>query len=148
MEISYSIMSDDYLDSLLNVINTCFSPEITRTALEHEYYKPISNYIIAIDESTDKVIGFIGIWIVAGEGDIINVGVLPEYRNMGIGSKLINSLTTICRDLNCRKIFLEVRESNKAAKSLYNKFSFIEESLRKNYYSNPVENAITMSLEI
>lgn len=148
MKISYSLMSSDYLPSLLNTINTCFSPGSTLEKLEEDFYNPISNYIIAIDDTNDEVIGFIAFWTIASESDIINVGVLPNFRKLGIGTKLIDSLITVCKDLDIIKVHLEVRESNNPAINLYTKFNFKNINIRKNYYSNPKENALVMTLNI
>lgn len=63
----------------------------------------------------------------------------------GVGSALINELVTYGKKNNFSFLTLEVRESNENARSLYSKFGFIKVGERKNYYSEPTENAILMT---
>ncbi|MDZ7542793.1 ribosomal-protein-alanine N-acetyltransferase, partial [Clostridium perfringens] len=102
-------------------------------------------YIIAKDIEKNSVIGFVGVWIIVGEADITNIAVHPNYRKLGVGSKLLSSLINICDDLSCSLINLEVRASNISAQNLYKKFSFIENGLRKGYYEDTKEDAILMT---
>ena len=83
--------------------------------------------------------------IVIDEGYIFNVAVRESYRNKGVATSLINELVTYGKKNNFSFITLEVRESNFPAISLYSKFGFIKAGERKDYYSNPKENAILMT---
>ena len=105
----------------------------------------MAKYIIAKDLESNSIVGFVGAWIVVGEADITNIAVHPNYRNLGIGSKLLSSLIVLCEDLNCSLINLEVRVSNTSAQNLYKKFSFIENGLRKGYYEDNKEDALLMT---
>lgn len=76
------------------------------------------------------------------EGEIYRIGVLPEYRRRGIGKEIINELTeTLPSDIG--RLFLEVRESNLPALSLYQSCGFKALGVRKNYYGAN-ENAVIM----
>ena len=66
-------------------------------------------------------------------------------RRRGIGSELMKELIAIARERKLQAIFLEVRESNAAARSLYRKFKFSEGGRRKNYYAKPTEDAVLYS---
>ena len=83
--------------------------------------------------------------IVIDEGYIFNVAVRESYRNKGVATALINELITYGKKNNFSFITLEVRESNLPAISLYSKFGFIKAGERKDYYSNPKENAILLT---
>lgn len=83
----------------------------------------------------------------ADECTIMNIAVLPEYRSRGISTVLLNELINDGISRNASRFFLEVRESNTKARSLYKKFGFSETGIRKNYYSDPSENAIIMTKE-
>ena len=74
------------------------------------------------------------------ECDLLNLAVAPAYRRQGIGRGLVRAL------LESRQgaIFLEVRESNQAARSLYRSLGFQEVSVRFQYYYSPLESAIVM----
>ncbi|MBQ8297165.1 MAG: ribosomal protein S18-alanine N-acetyltransferase [Ruminococcus sp.] len=78
-----------------------------------------------------------------GEGDITNVAVHPGYRRKGLAQKLIAEFERLLPE-DSEEIFLEVRESNSPAIALYEKCGFEILSVRKNFYSNPCENAIVM----
>ena len=100
----------------------------------------LARYFVAKDEG--KIIGYGGIWLVSGEGNITNIAVHPEWRKKGIASKILEELIKSAE--GCGQIFLEVRESNIAAISLYEKHGFKNCGVRKNFYHSPVENGIIM----
>lgn len=105
--------------------------------------KELNIYFVACD--ADTIAGYIGAWGVFGEADITNVCVAPEYRRQGIAGKLLDALIEEGRLRGIGTFFLEVRESNASARSLYEKHGFKEIGMRKNFYEKPVENGIVMS---
>ena len=102
------------------------------------------SYLFLQEEIDGKLAGFILLMDVVDAAEIIRVAVLPEYREMGIGTKLIEKAVEEIMKKGMEDIFLEVRESNSNAIKLYNKCGFEECGVRKNYYSNPKENGIIM----
>ena len=92
----------------------------------------------------EEVAGYLGCYCVAGEGEITNVAVKSSYRRQGIGGKLLETLYEEAKALHTREFFLEVRESNEAAIGLYSRQGFVKEGVRKNFYEQPVENAVIM----
>lgn len=144
MKINYSLMKDVHINGVYNLSKECFAIPWTLDSITNELNNPLAKYIIAEDLETNEVIGFVGIWIIAGEGDITNIAVNPKYRKHGVASNLLLNLLDICKSLNCNDITLEVRESNIPAQNLYKKFDFKEEGIRKGYYSDNGENAIIM----
>ncbi len=82
-----------------------------------------------------------------GEADITSVAVLPEYRRNGIAYRLIQEFLKLLPE-DTESIFLEVRESNEAAIRLYEKCGFERLSVRKNFYSQPRENAVVMQKKL
>ncbi len=113
---------------------------------EKSYLEMAENKIYSFfkEEVNDKIAGFIVLMDVVDAAEIIRVAVLPEYREMGIGTKLIEKAVEEIMKKGMENIFLEVRESNSNAIKLYNKSGFEECGVRKNYYSNPKENGIIM----
>ena len=81
------------------------------------------------------------------EAELLSIAVLKEYRGQGVSKLLINDLITHSKFNGIDKIFLEVKESNIIAKSLYEKFGFKKISQRKNYYSDGT-NADVMMWEV
>lgn len=145
MKITYNLMTDKDVNGVFDISNASFSIPWSIESINGELNNPLAKYIVARDEINDLVVGFVGIWIVVGEGNITNIAVHPDYRGNGIGDKLLSSLINLCYDLNCSLINLEVRESNYKAQNLYKKFGFNIDGIRKGYYEDNKENAILMS---
>lgn len=141
-------MCKDDVEGIFNVSNLSFNTPWSKDSISNEVNNPLAKYIVAIDNSNNELVGFIGAWIIAGEADIMNVAVHPSYRKVGIASKLLSSLIDLCNNLNCSNINLEVRASNLPAQNLYKKFSFIENGLRKGYYEDTGEDAILMQCTV
>lgn len=144
MKIAYNLLTTNDIDGIFDVSTKCSFTSWLRSSYESELNNPIAKYIVARDLSTNTVVGFIGIWIIVGEGDITNIAVLPEYRRNKIASNLVEKLLEVCNENNCSVINLEVRSSNIAAQNLYQSFGFKKIGLRKAYYSDNKEDAILM----
>lgn len=136
-------MTSGQLDDVYIIETECFSHPWSKQSLEEELNNETSLFLVAKEEN--EVIGYIGMSIVIDEGYIFNVAVRESYRNKGVATALINELVTYGKKNNFSFITLEVRESNLPAISLYSKFGFIKAGERKNYYSNPKENAILLT---
>ena len=93
-----------------------------------------------------KVIGYINADTVFDETYVVNVCVHPDYRRQGIGEGLVKALCEHCRDNLFSFVTLEVRQSNTAAISLYQKLGFEKAGLRKSFYTHPTEDADIMTL--
>ena len=136
-------MTSGHLDDVYIIETECFSHPWSKQSLEEEMNNETSLFLVAKEEN--EVIGYIGMSIVIDEGYIFNVAVRESYRNKGVATALINELVTYGKKNNFSFITLEVRESNLPAISLYSKFGFIKAGERKDYYSNPKENAILLT---
>lgn len=145
MKIAYSLMKSSDIQGVFNISTSCFSTPWSLDSIQSELNNPLAKYIVATDKDLDLVVGFIGVWIVVGEASITNIAVDKNYRKLGIGNKLLESLINLCNDLNCTLINLEVRESNLTAQNLYKKHGFIKDGIRKRYYEDNKEDAILMT---
>ena len=91
-----------------------------------------------------RVAGFVVVRrTAANESEILNLAVLPEFRRMGIATGLVRNVLERYRGA----VFLEVRESNQAAQTLYQKLSFRQAGRRPGYYEDPPEAAIVMRFQ-
>ena len=144
MKIDYSLMNENHVKGVYELSEECFAIPWTLDSINNELNNPLAKYVIPQDLSTGEVVGFVGVWIIAGEGDITNIAVTPKYRKHGIASNLLIKLFEVCKTFNCGDITLEVRASNIPAQNLYKKFNFKEEGMRKGYYSDNGEDAIIM----
>ena len=136
-------MASAHIDGVCKIEEACFAHPWSRQSVESELANENSVFIVAVEG--EKVIGYIGMSVVIDEGYIFNVAVNADFRRKGVGTALINELVTYGKKNDLCFITLEVRESNQAAISLYSDFGFIKVGERKNYYSDPAENAILMT---
>lgn len=91
-----------------------------------------------------EIIGFInGSWVL-DEAELLNIAVVENVRRNGVAAMLLEILENYFRKKNAEKIFLEVREKNASAISFYEKYGFVKNGLRKNYYSSPDDNGVLM----
>lgn len=122
----------------------CFPHPWGEGTLHNELLSPYNSFFGA--HADGKLVGYCGMQAVAGEGSVFNVAVLPEYRRQGVGESLVIELLRKAKELNLSQLLLEVRPSNLKAIWLYEKCGFVFFGLRKDYYTDPPENAIIMRL--
>ena len=100
----------------------------------------------AADSSTgdrgEALLGFLVARRVVSAWELENIVVAAEVRRQGCGQRLLDALLAHAADTNSDSIFLEVRESNAAARALYHRAEFRQTGQRKSYYTNPTEDAI------
>ena len=94
------------------------------------------------------MLGYCGYWGVLDEAEIYNVAVKEDSRGRGIGKLLLTKLIDYGKLDNRNRFLLEVRLGNKSAIGLYKKLGFKEDGIRPNFYDEPKEDALLMSLEI
>ncbi len=131
-------LSQEYIKDVADIEKACFSKPWNEISIAAELKNEFSQFYVAVENG--KAVGFVGLYALTGEADIVRVGVLPQYRNRGIARAVLQkSLEHIDGD-----VFLDVRESNEAAIALYRSLGFYDTGIRKNYYSEPEENAVLM----
>jgi ribosomal-protein-alanine acetyltransferase len=115
-----------------------------------DYNSEIDNNdaVFLVAESEDKIAGFILARLIATlkAVEIVNFAVFEKYQKRGIGKLLLTELSSVLITSNYKKIELEVREQNLKAINFYLKNKFIKDGIRKNFYQNPIDNAVLMSL--
>lgn len=135
-------IEDKYIEGIVNISMLSFPVSWSKTSVEEELDNKFARYVVAVKDNI--VVGFGGMWVIIDEGHITNIAVHPEYRRLGIGSMLLEALIDICKLEGCLAMTLEVRKSNFKAQSLYSKYGFLQEGIRKGYYENNKEDAIIM----
>jgi ribosomal-protein-alanine N-acetyltransferase len=96
----------------------------------------------------NSIAGYIVARLSAGELHINNVAVRTEFRGQGIGKELLTRILAQGKSLKATVAFLELRAGNTVAQSLYEKAGFVPVGKRRNYYSDPVEDAVTMTAQL
>jgi [ribosomal protein S18]-alanine N-acetyltransferase len=110
-----------------------------------------SSYIAEVDEGDGhpaRVVGFVIFHITTDVSEIYNIAVEANHARSGIGRQLMSAAIEASRQKGARKVVLEVRKSNSPAINFYFGFRFRIAGERKNYYSNPLEDAFVMEFEI
>jgi ribosomal-protein-alanine N-acetyltransferase len=94
------------------------------------------------------VLGFVLVRVVADEMEILNLAVDPEARRQGIAERLVAHTIEEVKRADVMRVYLEVRESNSGARAFYSAKGFAEQGRRKNYYSQPGEDALVLVLRL
>lgn len=136
-------IKESEIPSIARVEEKCFSNPWSEDSIRSSFVNKANCFYVA--EKDGEIVGYIGLSISLDEGYILNVATLPNYRRQGIAKALINNIINMYSD-KLRFITLEVRPSNTAAVKLYEGFGFEQVGERKNYYSNPTENAVLLTL--
>lgn len=138
-----SIKTADVSDSgdIAEIEKICFSEPWSKEAIEESLQNGTVMYKAVI---CGKTVGYMGLNAVLDEGYITNVAVLPEYRRKGIAQSLLETAELDFKD-KLAFLSLEVRVSNIAAITLYEKLGYIKAGERKDFYKNPRENAFIMT---
>jgi ribosomal-protein-alanine N-acetyltransferase len=105
-------------------------------------------WIVEDESEAPRILAFLVAHCVDTEWELENIVVTETAHRRGVGTRLLEELVAHARAKEGRGIFLEVRESNQSARSLYRKVGFEETGLRKSYYSNPPEDAILCRLSL
>ena len=117
-----------------------WSEEELNTMLNQEHMK----FYMASEEGIS--LGFIGCSHILDEVEIYMVGIKKNYRSQGYGSRLIDLFLTHMWKKNMNRIYLEVRSLNQPALALYKKAGFLPIGYRKNYYKEPLDDAVIMAI--
>ena len=138
-------MDRSHLESIAALERQCFSSPWSVPMLEEELFNPQASFLVAEGED-GQVLGYAGLQVVLDEGYIANIAVDPKWRRQGLAGEL---LEVYCRFGQAHLAFLtlEVRTSNEAAISLYQKHGFTQAGRRKDYYQDPREDALIMTRE-
>ncbi len=144
MSIKIEKMREEHIKDIAALEKECFSQPWSEGSLREELHKDNSNFLVALTEDA-LVVGYIGFNFVLDEGYITNIAVAPKFRRCGIAQNLLNKIIAFAQSQRLSFISLEVRASNAAAISLYEKFGFKEAGLRRNFYTLPQENAVIMT---
>lgn len=123
--------------------------ELFSTAWEEEMFiEEMEKQYAYVLEVKNKIIGYICGWKLLDDFNITNIAIAADFQRKGFGKALVQFLMSKLLDENCFKFFLEVRNSNFAAKKLYEMMGFRIIGSRKNYYHSPQEDALILGLNI
>ncbi|HUI46662.1 MAG TPA: ribosomal protein S18-alanine N-acetyltransferase [Nitrospirota bacterium] len=146
--IEIDIMKKEDIDQVLAIEQTSFTMPWSRNLFLSEFRSPsVSMLMVATgDAPVRSVVGYIVCWLVADEVHILNLAVDRPYRRLGIAKSLVLAALKRAHQKGAKCAFLEVRSSNTAAKKLYSDLGFTGTSVRRDYYDEPTEDALVMTL--
>ena len=134
----------DDVDAVAAIEKRAFSDPWSANSFRALFGNPLVTFAIAEDAITGRVLGYVVAWFVVDEAEIANLAVSDEVRRAGIGARLLDFAVAAADQRQCRVVFLEVRESNAAARALYASRGFQVAGRRSKYYRKPVEDALVL----
>ena len=103
----------------------------------------LARYLAA--HAGDRLVAFAGLWMMVDEAHVTTISVHPDWRRRGVGRRLMLALLELAVDIGARRMTLEVRPSNAAARALYADLGFVVAGRRPGYYSDDGEDALVMT---
>jgi ribosomal-protein-alanine N-acetyltransferase len=132
------------LDGVLAIEDASFNNPTTREWYEAELQRPEVCYIYVLRTDDCPVAAFCAFWRVADQIHINNLAVRPESRGQGLATHLLETVMAESARMGVASATLEVRRSNLPALRLYAKAGFVEAGVRRDYYTQPVEDALVL----
>ena len=136
-------MTTEHISEVAEIERLCFSDPWSEKALSESIAYDYAHFFVYLENG--RVVGYMGLYALYGEGSVTNVATHPDYRGKGVGTALVENALKVGEELSLEYITLEVRESNLTAQRLYEKCGFTRVGVRKNFYSLPRENAVVMN---
>ena len=143
MKISIAEVSDTDLPAVAAIERVAFSDPWSERSFRDALAHP-SIYFAAARNDSGVLVGYVVAWFVADEGQIANLAVTPDAWGGGIGRSLLDAALREAALREAANVYLEVRDSNERARSLYRSRGFEEVGRRRAYYRRPVEDAIVL----
>lgn len=136
-------MNFTHLPRVMEIENLSYpNPWSLHTFLNEIQQNHLSYYVVA--KINEEVVGYAGLWLIMEEVHLTNIAVHPDWRQKKTAEKLLMYLILEAKKRSFKWMTLEVRESNTAAKKLYEKFKFKVMGRREKYYIDNNEAALIM----
>lgn len=136
------LMEEKDIEQVYEIETSTFSKPWSKKDFQQSVQNQEHIYLVA--EEQECILGYCGMWCIAGEGQITNVAVAKEHRGKGIADKMFACFLEEGYLHNVQAFTLEVRVSNQVAISLYQKYGFENAGIRKKFYEEPTEDAMIM----
>ena len=142
VDLHYMTLQD--LEEIKSILNSEFDDFWNYNVFKEELENENSTYIVA--KQNNSIVGFGGVWQSVDDMHITNIVTKKDLRHIGIGSSILEKLIEVSKNKKMKSLTLEVRQSNIYAINLYTKYNFKQLGNRKDYYQNPTEDAIIMTI--
>ncbi len=144
MAITIEPLSECYLQDVWRIESAAHSHPWSKTMIDNIQSRGAFHHVLL---QGGTVAGYFYAQNIAGEMTLLNIAIDPKAQGQGLGKVLVTHFLALCQEHNIESVWLEVRESNKAARRLYESTGFHEVDRRINYYpaAKGREDAIIMS---
>ena len=144
-DLPVELFSAENIHGVAELAKCCFSTPWSEDIYRRELENPQSVGFVCTDGG--RVVGMIHCNFVLDELTLNTLCVDPEYRRLGIAKRLWNAVREMMQGV-CTVCYLEVRESNLPARTLYGSLGFVQNGYRPRYYSKPEEAAVLMEAKL
>jgi [ribosomal protein S18]-alanine N-acetyltransferase len=135
-------MTSDDIDDVVALENACYTVPWSEATFRGLLRRRDADMIVL--HSGREIVGYAVFWAVLDQGELGNVAISARWRGRGLGAQLVAEVIRRAARRGVREVFLEVRPLNTAARKLYERFGFTMVGRRRNYYQEPVEDALVM----
>lgn len=139
-------LTDAYLRDTAEGEKRIFPDPWSLDALKAHILLPYGKNLVALWDG--KFCGYLLGSCLCGEGEILRVAVISDYRRRGVGEALVARFLRDLKEEDGEHVFLEVRSKNQTARGLYEKLGFAEIGLRRGYYKEPGDDAVLYQYRI
>ncbi|HLG05101.1 MAG TPA: ribosomal protein S18-alanine N-acetyltransferase [Gemmatimonadales bacterium] len=148
MDAPYQIRRAGVADvpAIVDVERACFNDPWSARSIQEAIQSETSRAFVA--EKIAGLVGYVLARISGREGEILDLAVRPGARRQGIARRLLGAAMDSLRDSGVEEVYLEVRESNRAAIALYRAEGYRPAGMRTDYYRNPPEAALVLRVAI
>ncbi len=136
----------EHIPEVLSLERASMRPPWSFDALTAELGRDDAYFGAAVEDG--RVVGYCVLRLVADEAELFRIAVADDHRRTGVGARLLEDALSFCASNGAAAVYLEVRHGNGAAIGLYEKYGFKCGGCRKNYYSEPAEDAMLMVLDL
>lgn len=137
-------MTLEDVESVVEIEESSFPVPWSKNSFIYELLENERAVYLVAKDVMERVLGYVGLWVVFEEGHITNLAVHPLYRRQGVARALLEGLIEAVRPLGVQHLTLEVRASNRPAQQLYEKMGFVQVGIRRKYYLDNNEDAFIM----
>ena len=139
-------MTEADVPQVAKIESLCFSRPWSEKGFLDSLALDYTEFLVA--ETEGRIVGYIGIYYSAYEGEVTNVAVHPDMRGEGTGKCLVHAMLEAAEEKKIQNIILEVRKSNDAAIHVYEQSGFESVGIRKGFYALPKEDALIMNRKL
>ena len=139
-------LEQQHLEAVQRLEESCFAEPWSLDMLKEELRAPAGLALVA--EKDGQICAYALLLCVSGQAELLRIATDGACRRQGVGRRLLRACMERLEQRGCRELFLEVRESNAPAIALYTGAGFAPVGKRKNFYSNPTENAVLMTISL